>query len=160
MKKQKFIYKRKIAKFEYREEPEDFNSDLSKIKKLLATGDDSDWKKASQIFLKLLCVRFVPANLNVSQSKTPFKEIQDWYDEFDADSLEIQRFGWNEGDELPWVTYIATIELPVDSEFKSNEEMSEWEENNDYLDVAFTADLEADDLDAFCSSDEGADLYI
>lgn len=160
MSKQKFIYKRKIAKFEYRENPDDINPELIRIKEMLAIDNDSDWKKATKIFLKLLCVRFVPANLNVSQSETPFKGINDWQDEIDVDNVEIQRFGWDEGDDLPWVTFVATIELPVNPVFKSNDELSEWQEKNDFLDVAFTADLEGDDLDAFCSSDEGASLYI
>lgn len=160
MKKQYLYYKHKLAKFEYRAEPEKNNSNLSSIKKLLSTGTKSDWNEAVNIFKEILAVRFVPANLNVSQSDTPFKDIEDWQDEIDADNVDIKGFGWDDHDDLPWATYVATFELPVNPVFVTNEDLAEWQENNDYLDVAFTADLEDDDLEGFCSSDEGASLYI
>ena len=162
MKKQTFYYQQKLANFEYREEPEGKNTSLDSIKKLLSTGIDNDWNEASNIFKKILFVRFVPANLNVSQSDTPFKEI-DWQDEIDATNVDIRRFGWNENDELPWVSYTATFEIPVNPAFATNDELSQWQDNNDeLLNFAFTSDLEVEDdnLYAYCSSDEGTSVYI
>ena len=160
MQKQSFYYWHKVAKFEYRDETDESNSTLESIKKLLSSGNESDWKNAIDLFLKLLEVHFVPANLDIEQSDTPFKDIKDWSDEIEASNVDVQRFGWDDNDELPWVTYIATFELPVNPVFSSNDELSNWQENNDLLNFACTADLFGDGLEGYCSSDEGSSFYI